>query len=61
MLANTNYAAIIITIQALDKGASSSIVGVIISLAPLTVAVLSPVFGYLVNCNLVTLLETCLK
>ena len=35
-------------LQALLKGASPAIIGVIISSAPLTVAVLSPVLGYLV-------------
>lgn len=36
-------------LQALQKGASSIIVGFIVSASPLTVALLSPVVGYIVS------------
>ena len=38
--------------QAMEKGASSAMVGVIISVTPLAVVVLAPVSGYLVRTSL---------
>ena len=35
-------------LQAIEKGASTAIIGVIIGASPLTVVVVSPILGYLV-------------